>query len=66
MVREFGFAVAVGMALVGSLIWSARRQQTFMQTLVENHLAHNTRAVEALTDAVGALNVWLRDHQRAE
>ena len=62
-VKEFGFAVAVGVAVIGSLLWSARKQQTFMQTLVENHLAHSTKAVEALTVAITELNVWLRQQQ---
>ena len=62
-VKEFGFAVAVGVAVIGSLLWSARKQQAFMQTLVENHLAHSTKAVEALTVAITELNVWLREQQ---
>ena len=33
-VREFGFAVAVGVALIGSMLWSQRRQQLFLQRLV--------------------------------
>ena len=61
---QLGFAVAVGAAAVRYLIVSARRQQQFLQRLVENHLAHNTAALNELTKAVVALNVWLRRNER--
>ena len=61
---ELGFAVTVGGAVVTYLISSARRQQQFLQGLVENHLAHNTAALNELTKAVVALNVWLRRNER--
>ena len=63
-VKEFGFAVAIGVALVGSLIWSSRKQQAFLQNLVENHLAHNTAAIQALTEAISVLNGWLREQRK--
>ena len=51
-IEQYGFAVAVGGALVGFLIWSARRQQAFLQDLVTNHMAHNTAALLLIKDAV--------------
>ena len=61
---QLGFAVAVGGAVVRYLIVSARRQQQFLQRLVENHLAHNTKALDSLTTAITALNVYLRRNER--
>lgn len=64
---ELGFAVAVGTMVVSYLVWSVRRQQLFMQRLVENHMTHNTQvvlelraAIQQLGDGVAALNAWLR------
>lgn len=63
-VVNLGYAIAVGGAVVGFLLWSARQQQRFLQRLVENHLAHNTKALNELAKAVTALNVWLRRNER--
>ena len=51
------------MSLVAYLIWSVKRSQSFMERLVSNHLAHNTKATEELTVVVGRLNDWLRDQR---
>jgi len=59
-VVELGYAVAVGTAVIGFLLWSARRQQAFMQNLVENHLAHLTAAVARLDKTLVELTLWLR------
>ena len=61
---QLGFAIAVGGAVVRYLIVSARHQQKFLQRLVENHLEHNTLALNELAKAVVALNVWLRRNER--
>lgn len=59
-VVELGYAVAVGTAVIGFLIWSARKQQAFMQRLVENHLTHLTSAVTRLDKTLVELTLWLR------
>ena len=59
-VLELGYAVAVGTAVIGFLLWSARRQQAFMQRIVENHLAHLTTAVNRLDKTLVELTLWLR------
>jgi len=59
-VIELGYAVAVGTAVIGFLLWSARRQQAFMQRLVENHLAHLTTAVSRLDRTLVELITWLK------
>jgi len=59
-VVELGYAIAVGTAVIGFLLWSARRQQAFMQRLVENHLTHLTEAVTRLDKTLVELTLWLR------
>jgi len=59
-VVELGYAVAVGTAVIGFLLWSARRQQAFMQQLVSNHLVHLTAAVNRLDKTLIELTLWLR------
>ena len=61
---ELGFAIAVAGAVVAYLIGQAKQNQRFLQRLVENHLEHNTRALNELSKAVVALNVWLRRNER--
>jgi hypothetical protein len=58
--QEWGFAVAVGGAVVSFLLWSARRQQVFMQRLVENHLTHLTTTVSRLDRTLVELITWLK------
>ena len=63
-IAELGFAIAVGGAVVAYLITQAKQNQRFLQRLVENHLEHNTKALNGLTAAITALNVYLRRNER--
>lgn len=58
---ELGVAASIGLSVVRYLIWAVRTQQRFMQQLVENHLKHNTDAVNELCLAINALTECVRE-----
>jgi len=58
LIREFGvpLAFAVAMyALVRELLRDLRKNMEETQELIRNHIAHLTRAVEQLTEAIYSL-----------
>lgn len=62
---EFGFAAAMGGALVSYLVWSAKRQQAFLQNLIETHLRRNTDAVDKLTLGIERMTVSASEAAKA-
>ena len=58
------FSIASAGAVISFLLWSARRQQLFLQRLVENHLKHNTAAQLTLATAINRLEKIITQFHR--
>lgn len=52
---QLGLAAAVAIVLVRYMVLSNTRSQRFTQELIENHLQHNTAALDELRGAVREL-----------
>lgn len=63
---QMGVAAGIGVFLVRWLAGQAKRNQEFLQTLITNHLEHNTRALTELTAGIKTLTSWLRANGRPD
>lgn len=58
--------VLAGVAALKVLLGMMKRQEKFLERLVENHLAHNTKALEELRLAVKELGLALTEFRRPQ